>query len=1708
MTYPDTDAAKNTIQRDGILDILARPELEVPFRFCERLDRESAWFGHLPFAHWLVHVARPRILVELGTHAGISYAAFCQAVEAERLGTRCYAVDTWRGDEHAGQYDESVYEDLVRYHDSRFAAFSQMLRCTFDEAVGKFADGSVDLLHIDGLHTYEAVRHDFESWFPKLSDRAVVLFHDTNERKADFGVWRLWAELSARWPAFEFLHGHGLGVLCVGPNVPTSLRALCGLSAAEIATIRSRFARLGERWDAESRSITLARGLTFRDKLIADLDGALRTAHTERDSVAQQRDAVAQQLDSAVHQLAAAEQTARQAAEAHSAEAKRATETERQLAQLRAELTAAQQGHEAEKARLRQQLGAELDRLRQQAEAGARSTSEMAAAVSEARARADEAVLQREALLSSTSWKATQPIRRLAEALPHSARWHGRRALKAAWWLATPWKLGRRLKYIRARNQLAVSPTIVVPLPAAPRAAANLSVQEGDAYGRWIEAFEGAALVPSGTPTAVRNSGEPRFSFLLPHGGDPARLEATLESVRRQVETDWEVLVAVPDDGMARLPAGMSSDGRVRAVSCRPQADRGGILASLLATVRGDWIAVLDAGDVLADGALSEVTSLVARCPELALLYADEDELLPNGRRASPQFKPSWSPELLQAYNYFGRLTLLSRELAVQAGGFLEGQAAGAEWGLNLRAADLAEQMGMRVERLTRVLCHRPQGGDRERPAPGSEAASQHRAALRAFWEGRGIAGVRVETQPDGTQRSRWEVENPPLVSVIIPNRNSPDLLRRCIEGVLDSTNYRQVEIVIVENNSDDARTWALYEELEHRGNIRVLHANGPFNYSAACNRGAAVARGSVLLFLNNDIEVVDPDWLGELVRVVMLPGVGIAGTRLRYPTGELQHAGVAIGIHLYGLMYHRAAEEEWGVLGSPGHTRNWLAVMGACQMVRREVYDLVGGFDEAYRIANSDVALALRAHRAGWRTAYTPFATLVHHEGMSRGRTNPAEDMARAAHEVLRLGLIEDPYLHPGLSPYNPVPHLRAPGEPSLRENLQRDAAAHLASQPLPEPPLDLDDDAQVCAAAGLPRDAILWPPQPAHSVHDCWSAARLILDLLRGRRDLRMRFPRALSEGADGAFARWLRTEGGDALGLSPERRGHLHAAFAQEPSARVMQAYMWRDDIRTIFPLGLLPSGRRGLASWLLSHGTEAKLRHEEIWWFLLRTAEDPSGALIRTYRFTPGWQQAHPAGLTVFGRERFAAWLSERHGIPPDTVWLRPENWRTGLTPAEEIRLAYAASPSWREAHPNAFDTEQGAHGLLHWLASSAGLSDDLARWCAARLDDGTPAALARPGANVLAHFCYPSGLRVSAEAMSDAIEEQGGLVSRRDVRTDPGDDPHHAEFGGLEVHDVTIIHTQPEPFFSVAYARADLAERMPRTYRIGYWYWEFDSVPEYWAETARMVDEVWAATEFVAKGLREKLEIPVRTLFPGVRVGTFTPRPLSAFGLRGREEGRFTFLFSFHMGSVMERKNPLGLIRAFRQAFDPAEPVDLILKTTSFGRFDDQVQELHAAAAGANVTVLDRVMTPDEILSLMEASDAYVSLHRSEGLGLTMAEAMLLGKPVIATRYSGNLDFMDDGNSLLVDCDIVTLGREIPPYDASSRWAEPSVDHAARLMRRLYDDPAYAASLGARAKADAENRLSLASAGQRFHARLAEIKAAMRGRPGGGQGRAR
>ncbi len=269
-------------------------------QYPERLA-PSAWISHIPFGMFLVEALRPRTIVELGTQSGVSYCAFCQAVRQLGQRTRCFAIDTWQGDAQTGPYGPEVFEDLKAHHDPRYVDFSTLIPQTFDEAASQFEDGSIDLLHIDGFHSYEDVKHDFETWLPKMSQRAVILLHDIAVRQEGYGVWRLWAEAKASYPNFEFEHGHGLGLLAIGKEVPSPIVPLLDGSEERLTPFQEIFAQLGQRLDASYwRGVELAsasatvldqqRRLDNQDNLLnqrtAELGSALEESQAKTEKLA------------------------------------------------------------------------------------------------------------------------------------------------------------------------------------------------------------------------------------------------------------------------------------------------------------------------------------------------------------------------------------------------------------------------------------------------------------------------------------------------------------------------------------------------------------------------------------------------------------------------------------------------------------------------------------------------------------------------------------------------------------------------------------------------------------------------------------------------------------------------------------------------------------------------------------------------------------------------------------------------------------------------------------------------------------------------------------------------------------------------------------------------------------------------------------------------------------------------------------------------------------------------------------------------------------------------------------------------------------------------------------------------------------------------------------------------------------------------------
>ncbi|MCW5696100.1 MAG: class I SAM-dependent methyltransferase [Bauldia sp.] len=434
----------NLVAGLSLSDELWRPPL--------RMVQPHGWTGHIPFAGWLVKVHRPAVLVELGTHSGNSYSAFCQAIVSENTGTRAFAVDTWAGDRHSGSYGEEVFTEWNAFHERHWSKVSSLLRMTFDDALPLFADGSVDLLHIDGLHTYEAVEHDFASWLPKLSQRAIVLFHDTQSRIQDFGVWRFWEEIRDRHPSFEFVHSHGLGVLAVGGDLTEPVRFLIeqGKDEARREMLRDLFRTRHqgyldglESWDATGR-----KAVEEIEKLQAAHSHAQEEAGRLRDDneeLRKARDEVGRQIEALQVANGNAQEEASRLRDETGELRKARDEAEREIGVLRNEnrllreecdrFAAYHDDLHNENGELRGWWKRVERGLHDRLEEARRETGELREA-NEA-LRGNNALLQeerdrflehRDALLASTAWRMTAPLRGII----HNARLARRLFVRAA----------------------------------------------------------------------------------------------------------------------------------------------------------------------------------------------------------------------------------------------------------------------------------------------------------------------------------------------------------------------------------------------------------------------------------------------------------------------------------------------------------------------------------------------------------------------------------------------------------------------------------------------------------------------------------------------------------------------------------------------------------------------------------------------------------------------------------------------------------------------------------------------------------------------------------------------------------------------------------------------------------------------------------------------------------------------------------------------------------------------------------------------------------------------------------------------------------------------------------------------------------------------------------------------------------------------------
>ena len=550
-------------------------------------------------------------------------------------------------------------------------------------------------------------------------------------------------------------------------------------------------------------------------------------------------------------------------------------------------------------------------------------------------------------------------------------------------------------------------------------------------YEQWIAQFDLARLADLRRRLRSLRK-RPLISIALPvYNPDLKFLQAAIASIRNQTYQRWELCMAddASTDAKVRpfLEEVAASDERIKLTFRKKNGHISACSNSALKLATGDWCALLDQDDALAENALALVALEIGRHPEAGLIYSDEDKIDENDTRSNPFFKPDWNPELLLGQNYINHLGVYRMNHLREIGGFRKGFEGSQDYDLALRCVERLRPE--QVRHIPRILYHwRMVSGSLATVADAKPYAKEAaRRAIAEHCERSGLPGMVVPC-PENIESHRviHAVPEPaPLVSIIIPTRDRLGLLERCVESVRTRTDYRPFEIIVVDNGSVEEETRAYFRRSEGEKIFRVQVEAGPFNYSRLNNRAAARARGEILVFLNNDTEIDDPGWLAEMVSHAARPAVGAVGARLWYPDGTLQHGGVILGLGgVAGHAFPHIPRGHPGYFNRAMLQQNCSAVTGACMVVRKTVFKELGGFDERnLPVAFNDIDFCLRLTERGYRVVWTPYANLIHHESATRGYERSPEEEAQFLREagymqkVWAARLLRDPFYNPNLS-------------------------------------------------------------------------------------------------------------------------------------------------------------------------------------------------------------------------------------------------------------------------------------------------------------------------------------------------------------------------------------------------------------------------------------------------------------------------------------------------------------------------------------------------------------------------------------------------------------------------------------------------------------------------------------------------------------------
>ncbi len=547
-------------------------------------------------------------------------------------------------------------------------------------------------------------------------------------------------------------------------------------------------------------------------------------------------------------------------------------------------------------------------------------------------------------------------------------------------------------------------------------------------YGPWYQAY-----VPDQETLEAQKKHKfdyrPLISIAVPAYQTPVEfLKQMIESLISQTYPEWELCIAnaSPDnEEMQRVLADYSAkDSRVRFCNLKENLGIAENTNRAFSMAKGEFMGLLDHDDLLAPNALYEIVQALQDHPQADALYTDEDKVTTElDEHFQPHLKPDFNLDLLRSNNYICHFFVVRRSIVEKAGGFRKEFDGAQDYDFIFRCTENAREVLHVPEILYHWRTHKASTADN--PASKMYAFEAGKRAIEANLERTGTKGVVSHTQDIGFYRVKYPVQGKPLVSVIIPNKDEKETLQTCMEMLNNNTSYQNFEIIIIENNSTTDEIFRYYKELSKDPRIHLLRWGKEFNYSAINNFGVAHAKGEYLLFLNNDIKSINPDWMEELLGVCQRPEVGGVGAKLIYPDNTIQHAGCVVGMGgIAGHMFVDMPADRTGYLHKASLLQDMSAVTAACLMMKKEVFEEAGGFTEELAVAFNDVDLCLKVRKNNHLIVYDPYAKLYHMESKTRGAEDSKEKVRRFQTEIeyMRCHWLDilkngDPYYNKNLS-------------------------------------------------------------------------------------------------------------------------------------------------------------------------------------------------------------------------------------------------------------------------------------------------------------------------------------------------------------------------------------------------------------------------------------------------------------------------------------------------------------------------------------------------------------------------------------------------------------------------------------------------------------------------------------------------------------------